>query len=311
VQPAQRNPAVGCGGIARADNVLLAGCMFTVRREAARAPESRRPTVRRAAASGERDMDLEQFRLDVADGIATVVFDRPPVNAQNRRTREELTWVFDTLSDREDVRVVVLTGAGKVFSAGADIKERVGIRPEAGDYIRHNRLTRESFYSIIDCAKPVICAINGPAIGAGYAVVACCDILLAAEGAFVQMPEIDVGLAGGAKFLGLFPRSKARMMFFTGRRVPAEELYRLGIVEACVPKAQLMDTAMEIAREIAAKSPIAVTRAKMAFNTVEELPFRDGYRFEQGITVELSRTEDSREAQRAFLEKRKPRFTGR
>lgn len=256
-------------------------------------------------------MNLEQFRLEVLDGVATVTFDRPPVNAQNRRSREELTWVFDTLSDRDDVRAVILTGARDIFSAGADIKERVGIAAEAGDYIRHNRLTRESFYSVTDCAKPVIGAINGPAIGAGYAVMACCDILLASENAFVQMPEIDVGLAGGAKFLELFPRSKARMMFFTGRRVPAQELYRLGVIEACVPSAELMDAAMAIARDIASKSPIAVTRAKRAFNTVEEMPLRDGYRFEQTVTVELSKTEDTREAQRAFVEKRKPVFKGR
>jgi enoyl-CoA hydratase len=256
-------------------------------------------------------MDLEQFRLDVADGIATVVFDRPPVNAQDRRSREELTWVFDTLSDRDDVRVAILTGARNIFSAGADIKERIGIKAGAGDYVRHNRLTRESFYSIADCAKPVIGAINGPAIGAGYAIMACCDILLAAENAFVQMPEIDVGLAGGAKFLELFPRSKARTMFFTGRRVPATELYRIGVIEACVPKEKLMDAAMEIAREIAAKSPIAVIKAKRAFNAVEAMPFRDGYRFEQTVTVELSTTEDAREAQRAFVEKRKPLFKGR
>jgi enoyl-CoA hydratase len=180
-------------------------------------------------------MELEQFKVAVTAWVATGTFDRPPVNAQNRRSREELTWVFDTLSDRDDVRAVVLTGAGKVFSAGADIKERVDIKAQAGDYIRHNRLTRESFYAITDCAKPVIGAINGPAIGAGFAVMACCDILLASENAFVQMPELDVGLAGGAKFLEIFPRSKARLMFFTGRRVPAAELHRLGSSRACLP----------------------------------------------------------------------------
>lgn len=256
-------------------------------------------------------MDLEQFRIDIAGGVATVTFDRPPVNAQNRRSREELTWVFDTLSGSQDVRAVVLTGAGRVFSAGADMKERVGIRAQAGDYIRHNRLTRESFFSISDCAKPVIGAINGPAIGAGYAMMACCDILLASETAFVQMPEIDRGLAGGAKFLQLFPRSKARLMFFTGRKVPAAELLRLGIIEACLKPETLMDAALEIAREIAAKSPIAVTRAKQSFNAVAEMPLRDGYRIEQTTTVDLSKTEDAREAQRAFLGKREPRFTGR
>ncbi len=253
-------------------------------------------------------MDLEQFRIDRKDGIATVIFDRPPVNAQNLRTRTELTWVFDTLSDDPDIRCVILTGGGKVFSAGADIKERRSMTAQRGDYIRHNRVTRESFYAIRDCAKPVIGAVNGAAIGAGYALMACCDILLASETAYVQMPEIDVGLAGGAKFLELFPRTKARMMFFTGRRVPAQELYRLGIVEECLAPDALMPAALAMAAEIAAKSPVALARNKHAFNTVEEMSLREGYRFEQGVSAELSLTEDTREAQRAFAEKRKPVF---
>jgi enoyl-CoA hydratase len=253
-------------------------------------------------------MHLEQFRVTVADRVATVVFDRPPVNAQNRRTREEILHVFDTLSDDPDVGCVILTGAGRVFSAGADIRERAGMTAERGDYLRHNRVTREAFYAIRDCAKPVICALNGPAIGAGFALMANCDILLAAEGAYIQMPEVDVGLAGGAKFLEILPRSKARLMFFTARRVPAEELYRLGVIEACLPAEALMPAAQEIAREIAAKSPVVLERVKHAFNTVEEMPMRDGYRFEQGVSAALSRTADAREAQRAFVEKRKPRF---
>ncbi|MBO1075052.1 enoyl-CoA hydratase/isomerase family protein [Roseomonas marmotae] len=256
-------------------------------------------------------MELTTIQLEVAEGVAAVTLNRPPVNAQNRRLREELLWLFDTLSDREDVRAIVLTGAGKNFSAGADIKERVGLVQEPGDYLRHNRLTREFFHCVADCAKPVICAVNGAAIGAGFALMSCCDILLMAEDAFVQMPELDVGLAGGAAFLlRHFSPSTARMMFFTGRRVPARELYRRGIIEACLPGDQLLPAALEMAREIAAKSPVAVSKAKHAFGTVETMPFRDGYRYEQGVTVELSRTEDAREAQRAFVEKRAPVFRG-
>ncbi|MER2535148.1 MAG: enoyl-CoA hydratase/isomerase family protein [Rhizobiaceae bacterium] len=249
-------------------------------------------------------MDLEQFKVEIEDGVATVTFDRPPVNAQNRRTREEITWIFDTMSDDPAVRCVILTGSGKVFSAGADIKERSGMSAKSGDYIRHNRITRESFYAIRDCVKPVIGAINGPAIGAGFALMANCDILLVADTAFVQMPEIDVGLAGGAKFLEIFPRSKARLMYFSGRRVPAAELYRLGVVEACLPVDQLLPAAREIAAEIAGKSPTTVARVKHSFNVVEEMPMRDGYRFEQGVSAELSLTDDAREAQRAFVETR-------
>lgn len=257
-------------------------------------------------------MQFEQYKVAVADGVATVTFDRPPVNAMNRQSREELIQVFDILSDTDDVRAVVLTGAGKMFSAGADIKERQGIAKEPGDYLRHNRLTREFFYAVTDCTKPVIAAANGPAMGAGLALVLSCDVIFAAEEAWFSMPEIDVGLAGGGAFITQhLGRSFARGMYFTGRRVPAAEFYRRGVIEACLPQADLLPAALGMARSIAEKSPFAVREAKRAFNTIAEMPRRDAYRFEQGITAALSHTEDAREAQAAFVEKRKPVFKGR
>ena len=257
-------------------------------------------------------MNLETVRLEVSDFIATVMMDRPPVNAQNQKAREELIRVFDAISDRDDVRVAILTAAGKVFSAGADVKERAGLVHAPGDYIRNNRLVREFFYAVSDCTKPVICAVNGPAFGAGFALMLACDIMLAAEDAYFVIPELDVGLAGGARFLmDHFAKSMARTIYFTGRRIPASELYRLGVISACVPREKLMDEAMAIAREIAAKSPVAVREVKRAFNVIEEMPTRDGYRYEQTVTVALSHTEDAKEAQRAFVEKRKPVFKGK
>lgn len=257
-------------------------------------------------------MELATCRFAVAEGIATITLDRPPVNAQDRRLREEVTRLFDACSDREDVRCVVLTGAGRTFSAGADLRERVGLVREPGDYIAHNRLTREFFYAPMDCLKPVICAANGPAIGAGFALMLACDIILASESCWVQMPELDVGLAGGARFLSEhFSRSTARMMFFTGRRVPAAELHRLGLIEPVLAPEALLPAAMAMAAGIAAKSPLALRQAKRSFNVVESMPYREAYRFEQTITEELSRSEDAREAQRAFLEKRRPVFKGR
>src|SRR3954467_11833623 len=257
-------------------------------------------------------MNFEMYRLDVADGIATVTFDRPPVNAQNRQTREEAIRIFDMISDRDDIRVAILTGAGKVFSAGADVKERVGLAKEPGDYVRHNRLPREYFYAISDCTKPVICAVNGGAFGAGFALMLACDIMLASEDAYFVISELDVGLAGGARFLmDHFGKSMARYIYFTGRRIPAAELYRLLVITAPVLEEENTDEAMAIAREIAAKSPVAVREVKRALNAIEEMPARDGYRFEQTVTVALSTTEDAKEAQRAFIEKRKPEFKGR
>ena len=249
---------------------------------------------------------------DVQDFVAVVTMDKPPVNAQDRQFHEEMMAVFDGLSDRDEVRAVVLTGAGRTFSAGADIKSRVGQERGPGDNWQHNRRARECFHAIVECRKPVVAAINGPALGAGLALAASCDILVASENAVLGLPEIDVGLLGGGRHaMRLFGHSRTRRMMLTGYRVPGPELYRLGVVEACVPPEQLMDTALGIAREIASKSPVAVQLAKHALNAIEEMSLRDGYRFEQSMTVELGRYEDSKEAMRAFVEKRPPVFKGR
>ena len=253
-------------------------------------------------------MELALIKLAVADGIAVVTMDNPPVNAQNAQFNSEMAYVFDTLSDRTDVRVAILTGAGKVFSAGADMKGRAGLTA-TGERWQHNRRVRESFHAIRECAKPVICALNGPALGAGLAVAASCDILLAAEESSLGLPEIDVGLLGGGRHAQrLFGHSTLRRMMLTGYRVPGPELFRLGIVEACVPRAALMERAMGLAREIAGKSPAAIRLAKGALNTIEDMSLRDGYRYEQNLTVQLSEHPDSKEAVAAFLEKRKPVF---
>lgn len=250
--------------------------------------------------------------LDVSDFIATVTIRRPPVNAMNRAARERLVEIFDALNDRDDVRCVVLTADGKLFCAGADIKERAGIADGPGEHVRLNRLVYNVFASIRECAKPVIGALNGHALGAGMCIALCCDLLVAADDAILGMPEIDVGIAGGVKFLDRhLPPGKMRRMLLTGQRVPAADLHRLGVIEECVPRDRVAATARAIAAEIAAKSPIAVRMLKESFNMVENLTFRDGYQLEQRTSIAMSRTEDAQEAKRAFIEKRKPVFKGR
>jgi enoyl-CoA hydratase len=249
--------------------------------------------------------------LDVADYVAVATLNRPPVNAVNWEMRQRLIEIFDEATDRDDIRVVVLTGQGKVFCAGADLKQRPD-PGKHGQYWWHNRLTRETGNAIKECAKPVICAVNGAALGAGFGLMAACDIMLASEDAVFGMPEINVGLAGGAAMLReLFGKSHTRRMMFTGQRLPAAELYRLGVIEACVPADRLMPEAMAIATEIAGKSPLGIKYAKNSCNLVELMPPKDAYRFEQNFTYELSKTEDAAEARLATLEKRKPDFKGR
>ena len=256
--------------------------------------------------------DLTLLRVALEDGVALVTMDAPPVNAQGQRFHEEVHIAFDRIAERDDIRCAVLTGAGKVFSAGADIRDRASKPREPGEGLAHLRRAREAFHAVFECRKPVIGAINGPALGAGLALAASCDILFAGENASLGLPEIDVGLMGGGRHaMRLFGHSTVRRMMFTGYRVPAAELHRLGIVEAVLPTEGLVPAAMAMARDIASKSPIAMKLAKHGLNTIEEMSLRDGYRFEQEMTAQLSATEDSREAMRAFMEKRKPVFRGR
>lgn len=253
-------------------------------------------------------MTEQLIKREIIDHVAVVTMDAPPVNAQTKEFMEQLIACFDELNDIAEARVIVLTGAGKAFSAGADIKSRQMPRGP-GENFAHMRRAREVGFCIMESYKPVIAAINGPALGAGLGLAVCADILIAAEKAVVGLPEIDVGLMGGARHvMRLFPHSIARQMVLTGYRPTGAELYRLGVVSACTTAENLMPTTMAMARNMAEKSPAALRLAKRALNTVEHMPLKDGYRFEQNLTVEMTKHEDSKEAMRAFMEKRKPIF---
>jgi enoyl-CoA hydratase len=252
-------------------------------------------------------------RVEVSGGVAVITLANPPVNSVPIEMMQDIIDAFDSINDRDDVIVAVLTGEGKVFSAGADLKKRKNSdEPQLGDAWRRLRLAREVGYCIMECHKPVIAAVNGAALGAGLGLAVCCDILIASETAVFGLPEIDVGLMGGGSHaMRIFPHSLARRMMLTGYRVPAAEMYRRGLIEACLPAEELMPYAMGMAAEIASKSPVAVRYAKNSMNTVEGMTLRDGYRYEQNNTYALGKTEDAKEAVRAFVEKRAPVFTGR
>lgn len=251
-------------------------------------------------------MDNNLIKTTITDHFAVVTMDAPPVNAQSREFAEELTAVFDELNETPGIRVIVLTGKGKCFSAGADIKARGKIADgKLGDTSRHLRRTREVGFVIMEMNIPVIAAVNGPALGAGMGLAIMSDIIVASSNAVFGLPEIDIGLMGGVRHtMRVFPIGLTRRMVLTGYRVPSEELYRRGLIEACVEPDQLMPTAMEMAKTIASKSPAAIKLAKRALNTVETMGLKDGYRFEQNLTVEMTRHPDSKEAMTAFLEKR-------
>ena len=256
--------------------------------------------------------DLTQLNYALKDYVATLTLNSPPVNALTRVLNDELTLALDRISEMDDVRVVVLTGAGKVFCAGADLKGRASVIKGPGDLPAHSRRTRECFHAIRECVKPVICAINGAALGSGLAMVASSDILIASEKTTLGLPEVDVGLLGGCRHaMRLFSHSRLRRMMLTGMRVAGPELYRLGIVEACTAPEELMPTAMELAATIASKSPVSTRMGKHTLNVIEDMTLRDGYRYEQDMTALIGKSDDAKEAQRAFAEKRAPVFTGR
>jgi len=258
------------------------------------------------------DDDYKELKVAIDGHVATLTMDSPPVNALTRVLNDELTLALDRISETDAIRAVVLTGAGKHFCAGADLKGRAENIKAPGDLLAHARRTRECFHAIRECAKPVIAAINGAALGSGLAMAASADILLASDKAVLGAPEVDVGLLGGGRHaMRLFGHSRLRRMLLTGYRVPGAELYRLGVVEACTAPEALLPAAMELAQTIAAKSPLSTRMIKHTLNVIEDLSLRDGYRYEQDMTAAIAKTEDAQEAQRAFREKRKPEFKGR
>jgi len=252
------------------------------------------------------------IKVEMRGHVALIQLANPPVNALSTAMMNELTFELDRISEDDNVRAVVLTGEGRAFCAGADLKSRKDTIKGPGDLPQHSRRTRECFHAIRECTKPVVGAINGPALGAGLAIMASCDIVVAADNTSVGLPEINVGLLGGGRHaMRLFGHSRVRRMMLTGMRMDGNELYRLGVVEDCVPADQLVDRALEIAQEIASKSPISVRLAKRTLNAIEEMSLRDGYRYEQDMTAAIAKTDDAKEALSAFLEKREPVFTGR
>ena len=195
--------------------------------------------------------ELQAFKVSITDHVATVTIARPPVNAQNSAFREEITRIFDAFHEMPEVRAIVLTGEGRNFSAGADLKDRPDVTRQ-GAFPRHNRLVRAGFDCVMECGKPVIAAVNGAAIGAGCVLALVCDIIVVAEDSFMSMTEVEVGLAGGVRHvLRHFGQSNARLMLYTARRFYGPDLYRMNVASACVPQDQLLATAQGIAAEIA------------------------------------------------------------
>lgn len=251
--------------------------------------------------------------LDVqkAGGIARVTLDRPPVNALTLQLYGEIAELFESTAGWDDVHCIILSAAGsKAFCAGLDLREFLAATVE--DDPKRAAVIRRTFTAVRNAAVPVIAAVNGPALGAGCVVAACCDVRIAAENATFGLPEINVGRCGGGAHLGrLIPQGALRRMFFTGRPIDAAEAFRIGLVDEVVPSTELAEAAGRLAAVIAGKAPLGLRLGKAALNEVEFLAVDDGYAREQQYSTRLMATEDAREATRAVVEKRPPVFKGR
>jgi enoyl-CoA hydratase len=244
-------------------------------------------------------VDERYSRLNVTldgDGVATVTMDRPPVNAVDLVMYRELRDLFAEVDGvGPGVRAVVLTGAGRHFCAGNDLEDFATMdRDNVRERMFH---VREAFFAIQDCAVPVVGAVGGAALGTGLAIAASCDFVLAADDSSFGLPELSVGVHGGARHLGrLVPQPVVRWMYFTGQRLTGAAMRSLGAAVAVVPRAELLAAAQAEARRITAFSPTAVRMGKRGLNDIELLDVRRGYELEQGLTAAMMDHPDAKVA---------------
>lgn len=221
-------------------------------------------------------------------GIAEVVVDRPPVNALTVAGWFELARAVRSLGEDPEVRVVVLRAEGKGFNAGVDIKE---IQASEGfdALIGANRGCAAAFAAVYECSVPVIAAVQGFCLGGGIGLVGNADVIVASEDATFGLPEVDRGALGAATHLSrLVPQHKMRAMMYTSATATSAELHNFGSVLQVVPRSELRDAALTVAREIASKDPRVIRAAKESLNGIDLWDVRRSYRFEQGFTFELN-----------------------
>ncbi len=260
-------------------------------------------------------MATERVILKNIDGhVATLTINRPDkLNALNIATRSRMVEELNDLAANDDVRVVIVTGAGeKSFVAGADIAEFEGRSPV--DQFRV--MTDSSMFLAVDqFPKPIIAAINGFCLGGGCELALACDIRIASEKAKLGQPEINLGLLPGGGGTQRLPRlvgmGAALKMLYTGDFIRADEAYRIGLVDEVVPPDQLEARAKELANTIASKSPVALRLIKQAVRTSARTSLDEGLKQEVTLFSLAFASEDKKEGVDAFLNKRQPTFTGR
>lgn len=243
--------------------------------------------------------------------IGVITFDCPPVNALDSKAYFELYEVLHDFAIDDEIRVVIMTGAGeKAFVAGADVREFLKFNSRTGMvYTRKNAGVREY---IRHYPKPVICAINGLALGGGCALALVCDIRIASDRAKLSLSEINMGIIGAIPYAASIGQNGTmRKLVYSGESITAEQAYHAGIVDEVVPAERLMSRCMELAEKIASKPPVALRKAKEVLVAASEQLMQDTIEMEADAIAELWDTEDKNEAVSAFLEKRQPNFQGK
>ncbi len=248
-----------------------------------------------------------------ADGYALVTLNRPEaLNALNSTLTGELGDFLESVADDDAVRCVILTGSAKAFAAGADIKEMAD--QAYADMYRGNFFAR-AHDRVAGFRKPIIAAVSGYALGGGCELAMLCDFILAADTARFGQPEINLGVApgigGSQRLTRAVGKAKAMEMVLTGRMMDAAEAERAGLVSRVLAPEALLDEARAVAAKIAFQSPLAVMANKEMVNAAFETTLAQGVVFERRLFHSLFAFDDQKEGMAAFVEKRKPRFTGR
>lgn len=236
----------------------------------------------------------------LGEGVVEVVMSAPPVNALTGEEWFELAHQIRNVGADLNTKAVLLRGEGRGFNAGVDIKA-LQKATDHGAIIAANRGCFEAFAAVYECAVPVISAVHGHCVGGGVGLVGNSDIIVAAEGAFFGLPEVDRGALGAATHLSrLVPQHKARAMMYLCENATAQELHSFGSVYAVVPEAELRDVAFSVAARIAAKDGRVIRAAKESFNGIDLWDVRRSYRFEQGFTYELNLSGAAHEVRKTF-----------
>lgn len=255
-------------------------------------------------------MVYENIIFEKEENIAIITFNRPEaMNSLNIQTRTEFTAAVKEVEEDDEIKVLILTGSGKAFVAGSDIKEFNATTP----YAAHNIVRLGSIVEKLN--KPVIAAVNGFCLGGGCEIAMACDLIIASEKAKFGQPEINLGIipgGGGTQRLQrLIGVSRAKELIFTGDIIRADEADRIGLVNRVVGMDELLPTAKEIAAKIASKSSAALKLAKQAINKGMQMSLQDGLDYEYEMYALALSLADKVEGVSAFLEKRKPKFIGR